>query len=279
VHQNRKRCPIGTLCAKLGVSRAGYYAWCKREKSQRTLDNEALLVSIREVHAGSDETYGYPRVHATLRQQGVICGRHRVARIMRENSLIGKKAIKFKRHSHRHHLQQGTPNMLLNHGPVTKRNQVWVGDVTFIKVGKEWSYLSVVMDRYTRKIIGWALAQRTGAELVAESLLMAYNEERPEPDLIFHSDQGTEYASNLYHRLLNERGILISKSRKGHCWDNAHMESFFHSLKTEMVYFNHFRTLEEATAYIMAYIRFYNHERIHSGINYMTPTEFDRMVA
>lgn len=198
---------------------------------------------------------------------------------MRENGIIGKKAIKFKRHSHRHHLKRDSRNLLLDHKPLTDKNQVWVGDITFIRVGKEWSYLSVVMDRYTRKIIGWTFSRRTGAELVTESLLMAFNEEQPDSGLIFHSDQGTEYASNLYHRTLKECGIRMSMSRKGHCWDNAYMESFFHSLKTEMIYFNHFATLGEATAYINAYIYYYNHKRIHSGLDYHTPVEFDRMAA
>lgn len=241
--------------------------------------NEQLLEKIRKVHADSHQTYGYPRVHAELKRQGLTCGKHRVARIMRENGIMGKKAVKFKRHSHRHHLKRDSRNLLLDHKPLTARNEVWVGDITFIRVGKEWSYLSVVMDRFTRKIVGWTFARRTGAELVSESLLMAFNEELPESGLIFHSDQGTEYASNLYHRILKERGIRISMSRKGHCWDNAYMESFFHSLKTEMIYFNHFSTLEEATAYINSYIYFYNHKRIHSGLDYQTPVEFDRMAA
>ena len=267
------------LCAKLGVTRAGYYAWRKREKSKRALTNEALLDSIRQVHRDSRHCYGYPRVHAELKRRGIICGKHRIARIMRENGVVGKKAVKFKRHSHRHHLQRDSRNLLLEHGLVTRKNEVWVGDVSFIRVGREWAYLSAVMDRYTRKIIGWTLSKKTGAELVAESLLMAWQEESPQAGLIFHSDQGTEYASNHYQRTLKERGIRISMSRKGHCWDNAFMESFFHSLKTEMVYFNHFQRLEEATAYIMDYIRFYNHERLHSGLGYQTPSECEIMAA
>lgn len=198
---------------------------------------------------------------------------------MRENGIVGKKAMKFRRHSHRHHLPWNSQNLLLDHNGVTRKNQVWVGDVTYIRVDKEWSYLSVVMDRFTRKIIGWTFSKRTGAELVSESLLMAFNEEQPAQGLIFHSDQGTEYASNLYQGLLRERGIQISMSRKGHCWDNAHMESFFHTLKTEMIYFQHFKSLEEATAFIIDYIYFYNHERLHSGLNYCTPVEYERMAA
>ena len=236
-------------------------------------------MKIKQIHKVSQERYGYPRVHAALRHQGIRCGRHRVARIMRENGIIGKKAIKFKRHRHRHHLQWCSHNLLLDHGPVIRKNQVWVGDITFIRVGKDWSYLSVVMDRFTRKIIGWTFSKRTGAELVSESLLMALREEHPGEGLIFHSDQGTEYASNLYRNVLIEHDIRASMSRKGHCWDNAHMESFFHTLKTEMVYFQHFQTLEEATAYIVDYIHYYNHERIHSGLNYSTPAVQSRMVA
>lgn len=243
------------------------------------LANEALLVEIKHVHQGSQGRYGYPRVHAALRRKGIHCGRHRVARIMRENGIMGKKAVKFRRHRHRHHLQWGSQNLLLEHGPVTHKNQVWVGDITFIRIGQQSSYLSVIMDRYTRKIIGWTLASRTGAALVSESLLMALKEEHPASGLIFHSDQGTEYASKFYQHLLKERDIKISMSRKGHCWDNAHMESFFHTLKTEMIYFQDFRTLEEATAFIIDYIHFYNHERLHSGLDYRTPAEQARMAA
>ena len=241
--------------------------------------NEALLKEIRQIHEESHGCYGYPRVHAALRQKGILCGRHRVAKIMRENNIIGKKAIKFKKHRHRHHLQQNSQNLLLNRGPDTTKNQVWVGDITYIRIGQEAAYLSVVMDRFTRKILGWTFAHRTGADLVTESMIMALNGQRPEKGLIFHSDQGVEYASNKFHQLLNERDIRISKSRKGHCWDNAYMESFFHSLKTEMIYFNQFHSLEEATAYIIDYIYFYNHERIHSGINYLTPLACEQMAA
>ena len=170
-------------------------------------------------------------------------------------------------------------NLLLNREELTSLNQVWVGDITFIRVGKRWSYLSVVMDRYSREIIGWSFDKNRSAELVREALLMAVQSNPVEDGLIFHSDQGSEYASRVYMEALEDKGIQISMSRKGHCWDNAHMESFFQSLKTEMVYFNRFTTLEEATAYIMDYIRFYNHERLHSGIGYNSPSEYARMAA
>lgn len=243
------------------------------------MDNESLLEQIKEVHEESRQTYGYPRVHAALKQQGIVCGRHRVARIMRENGIMGKKARRFKRHAHRHQRMWDSKNLLLSREEVTARNQVWVGDITFIRVGRQWSYLSVVMDLYSREIIGWAFDKSRSAELVRESLLMAVQGNPVEDGLIFHSDQGSEYASRIYMEALAESGIRISMSRKGHCWDNAHMESFFQSLKTEMVYFNHFRTLEEATAYIMDYIHFYNYERLHSGIGYDFPARYQRMAA
>jgi transposase InsO family protein len=270
---------VAVLCRKLGVTRAGYYAWLKRDKSRRTLDNEALLEQIKDVHKESRQTYGYPRVHAALKQQGITCGRHRVARIMRENGILGKKARRFKRHAHRHQRMWESKNLLLEQGEVAARNQVWVGDITFIRVGSRWNYLSVVMDLYSREIIGWAFDKNRSAELVREALLMAAQGNPDRSNLIFHSDQGSEYASRIYMDTLKKEGIQISMSRKGHCWDNAHMESFFQSLKTEMIYFNRFKTLEEATACIMDYIHFYNHKRLHSGIGYNSPAKYQRMAA
>lgn len=245
----------------------------------RTLENEALLMEIKDIHTKSRECYGYPRVHAALKQRGIVCGKHRVARLMRENGLVGKLARRFKKHSHRHHLMHSSKNLLLNREPVTNKNQVWVGDITFVRVKKDWNYLSVVMDLHTRKIIGWTFEKRRSAELVAESLMMAANDNDFTAQTIFHSDQGSEYASKHYINTLKDRDIKASMSRKGHCWDNAHMESFFHSLKTEMIYFNHFKTLEEATAYIIDYINFYNNERLHSSLGYTTPAEYERIAA
>jgi len=237
------------------------------------------LVEIKRIHKESRKTYGYPRVHAALNRQGFICGKHRVARLMRDNGIVGKKAKRFKKHKHRHHLAQNSKNLLLNRTPVTTKNEVWVGDITFIKVKKEWSYLSVVMDLHTRKIIGWTFEKKRSADMVTESLIMAANDNKHTTNTIFHSDQGSEYASRKYIKELRSRNIQASMSRKGHCWDNAYMESFFHSLKTEMIYFNNFKTLEEATAYIIDYIHFYNHERLHSGLDYQTPSEYERIVA
>jgi transposase InsO family protein len=192
---------------------------------------------------------------------------------MRENGIVAKMARRFKRHSHRHELFRSSTNLLLDRGPTTAANQVWVGDITFIRVGNKWSYLSTVMDRHTRQIIGWSFAKYRSAGLVREALLMARQCHVPTNETIFHSDQGSEYASKEYRRVLEEMGLRVSMSRKGHCWDNAYMESFYHTLKTEMVYFQKFRHLTEAVAYIMDYIRFYNSDRLHSGLAYITPNQ------
>ena len=238
-----------------------------------------MLEEIKRIHSESRCTYGYPRIHQALRQQGFTCGKHRVARIMRENGIVGKKAIRFKCHKHKHHLMKSTKNLLLNREPVSAKNEVWVGDITFVRVNNAWNYLSVVMDLYTRKIIGWTFATKRGAALVSESLIMAAEGNEDTSGTIFHSDQGSDYASKYFVKELKQRNIKVSMSRKGHCWDNAHMESFFHTLKTEMIYFNHFKTIEEAIAYIVDYINFYNNERLHSGLGYMCPAQFEKMAA
>jgi len=270
---------VAALCRKLGVSRSGYYAWRNREASQRRLDNVHLLQVVHQVFKESRETYGYPRIHAALKAQGIVCGRHRVARIMRENGLKARMARRFKYHRHRDWLFAKTPNLLLDQPMATAPNQVWVGDVSYIRVRKRWSYIAIVMDHYTRKILGWSFSERHDAMLTREALLMATQTSPPNKKTIFHSDQGSEYASKEYRAALETAGLRISMSRKGHCWDNAHMESFFGTLKTEMVYFQKFQQLEEAVAYIAEYIRFYNCERLHSSLGYCTPTQYEANAA
>ncbi|BAU49586.1 transposase [Sulfurifustis variabilis] len=270
---------MAVLCRKLGVSRSGYYTWRARDASRRRLDDQRLLVVVRQIFAGSRETYGYPRIHAALRAQGIVCGRHRTARIMRENGLKARMARRFKYHRHRDYLFARTPNLLLELPPVSSPNEVWVGDVSYIRVRGKWSYIAIVMDHYTRKVLGWSFSMSHDAALTREALLMAVRTSPPSDRTIFHSDQGSEYAAKEYRAVLEAVGLRISMSRKGHCWDNAHMESFFGSLKTEMVYFQAFQHLEEAVAYITDYIRFYNCERLHSSLGYRSPTQFEANAA
>lgn len=270
---------MAALCRKLGVSRSGYYAWRDRQASQRKLDDQRLLPVIHQIFQESRETYGYPRIHAALKARGIVCGRNRVARIMRENGLKARMARRFKYHRHRDWLFAKTPNLLLDRPRATAPNQVWVGDVSYIRVRGKWSYIAIVMDHYSRKILGWSFSQSHDAALTREALLMATQTSPPSTGTIFHSDQGSEYASKEYRAVLESTGLRISMSRKGHCWDNAHMESFFGTLKTEMVYFQKFQQLEEAVAYISDYIRFYNCERLHSGLGYCTPTQYEANAA
>lgn len=266
------------LCRKLGVSRSGYYAWQHRQDSPRKQDDGQLLAMIIKIHQASREAYGYPRIHAALKTEGVVCGRNRVARIMRENGIKARMARRFRCHRHLHYLFE-TPNLLLDRPPVRKANRVWVGDVSYIRVNKGWSYVCTVMDQYTRKIIGWSFATQHDAALVREAIHMAAQTQVPHRRTIFHSDQGSEFANKEIRSVLEQFGLRVSMSRRGHCWDNAQMESFFGTLKTEMVYFQRFKRVEEAIAYIKDYIQFYNEERLHSSLGYVPPTQFERMAA
>ena len=198
---------------------------------------------------------------------------------MRENGIVARMARRFKRHKYKHELFRNTTNLLLDREPTSAKNQVWVGDVTFIRVGTQWSYLSTVMDRHTREIIGWSFSKNNDAQLVKESLLMAASDNENTPQTIFHSDQGAVYASKVFRKIIESFDLRVSMSRKGHCWDNAYMESFYHSLKTEMVYFMEFKHLTEAISHIMDYIGFYNYKRLHSGLGYITPFQMAKLTA
>ncbi len=196
-----------------------------------------------------------------------------------DNDKEARMARKFKKHNHRHHLITDPHNLLLQREPPSRANEVWVGDVTYIRVGKDWNYLCTVMDLHARQIIGWHFAKNVNAKLVMETLLMAIGDQCPKQELIFHTDRGVEFYNKEVYGLLDEYGIANSKSRAGHCWDNAAMESFFHTLKTEMVYFHRFKSLVDAVSHIMSYLRFYNHDRLHSGLNYQTPVAYGEMAA
>ena len=267
------------MCRKLGLSRSGYYAWRNRSKSQRAKENEKLLCQIEAIHDASRRTYGSPRVHAALCKRGYCYNRKRVARLMRENRIIAKMTEKFRPKNRSFTHYRGTSNLLLNRKATTGKNQVWVGDITYIRVNKRWSYFAAVMDLHTRRIIGWSFSAKRTVELVKEAVLMAVCTSKPTTKTIFHSDQGIEYAANDYRKMLLELQLIPSMSRKGCCWDNAYMESFFHTLKTEMVYFQQFTNLAQAMAYIMDYITFYNTKRLHSGLDYNTPKQCDRLAA
>ena len=209
IHEHKYFSSIALLCRELGVTRGGYYAWRDRQPSPRKLENEKLLSKIVDIHQSSRETYGYPRVHAALKQQGEVCGRHRVARLMRDNNVVARMSRRFKKHSHRHHLLWEPKNLLLNRPPVKQTNEVWVGDVTYIRVGKSWNYLCTVMDLYTREIIGWAFHRKLNARLAKEALLMALQDQEPTDQIIFHTDRGVEFANRELKAVLDQHPIEI----------------------------------------------------------------------
>lgn len=260
------------MCEKFKVSRSGFYAWLKRSASSRVKENVALRDHIGRIHKQSHEAYGSPRIYAALMQQGIICGRHRVARLMREMGLAGRASRLYWSNAGNHAFFQRHRNERLTMGVPSATNQLWVGDVTFIRTGAGWQYLAVVMDMFSRRIIGWALANHRKASLTCAALRMAIRERKPMQGLWFHSDRGIEYAALEYQALLRQHGMKPSMNRPRQCTDNAHMESFFHSLKSEWIHGNRFKGGDDLKQAVKHYIDgFYNPVRLHSGIGYMSP--------
>lgn len=270
---------MAALCRKLGVSRSGFYARKRRPQSQYQRENEVLLAEMVRIHRESRQTYGSPRIHAELREKGYPCGRHRVARLMRKHGIEAKMKRRFIANPGKHEFYEGTGNQLLKRGPVTSMNEVWVGDFTYIRTRQSWIYLATVMDLYSRRIIGWSVSTRRTSSLTKGAIEMAIRQRNPKPGTLFHSDQGIEYAAHSFRALLNNHDIERSMSRQGNCYDNAYIESFFHSLKTEMVYFKNFKSAVEAVAHIMDYISFYNTKRRHSSLGYQAPVDYEKLAA
>jgi putative transposase len=271
--------PIRTLCRTLEVSASAYYAWWEREASPspRALENQRLAMLIQQEFKASRHTYGSPRIHQLLRQQGHAHGRNRIARLMRQQRLYGRQKKRFKvRTTDSRHDQPLAPNRLAQQPEPQQANQVWVTDITYIQTGQKWLYLSAVMDLYSRRIIGWAMSQTIDTELVLASWRMALGR-RPAPDqLILHSDRGCQYASAEFRDALQQQGALASMSRKANCYDNAAMESFWSTLKLELVYRRDFATHAQARAEIFSFIElFYNTKRLHSSLNYLSPVDFE----
>ena len=267
---------IKRMCDVLGVSRSGYYDWRGRAVSARQQGNARLVEQIRSIHARSRQTYGAPRIHVELHTQGEGCGRHRVARLMRREGLMAKMTRRFRLTTRSKRTAPPAPNRL--HAPfvVGHANQQWVTDITFIPTRAGWLYLAVVLDLFSRKVVGWAMDVRITSGLVCEALRMAITHRRPIEGTIVHSDQGSQYASGEFRQLLVGHGLLASMSRKGRCGDNAVAESFFHTLKTELVGWEDYRTREQARSSLFEYIEcFYNRIRRHSTLHYRSPVEFE----
>jgi len=265
------------MCKTLKVSRSGFYAWLGRQESDRARENRRLTKLIQSAFDESRDTYGAPRVHRTLLQQGEACGRHRVARLMRAAGLRSKTRCRFRvRTTDSNHNHPIAPDRVDREFRAATANQVWVSDMTYIATDEGWLYLAVTMDLFSRKIVGWSMAPTMHAKIVIDALTMAIEQRRPDEGLIHHSDRGTQYASEAFRNALADHGVVASMSRKGNCYDNAAIESFFHTLKTELVKHEHYRTHTEARASLFDYIEsFYNRKRLHSTLDYVSPIDFE----
>ena len=268
--------PVVLICRMLEVSTSGFYRWTNRTESTRARSDRAVTLDIKAAHRASRGTYGSPRIHRELAAQGHKVGRHRVTRLMRENGLRGKQRRRFRTTTQSNHRRPVAPNTLDRQFAVTRPNVAWVGDITYVWTLEGWLYLCVILDLYSRRVVGWAMSARIDQALTVRALSMALEACDPGPGLIHHSDRGSQYAANDYQSLLRARGITCSMSRKGNCWDNAVAESFFATLKVEFIHESLFRTRSQATTEIFEYIEaFYNRVRRHSFIGYVSPQEFE----
>ena len=269
--------PVTLMSRLLEVSRSGFYAWSKHAESVRARSDRALLVDIKAAHQASRGVYGSPRVHRELLAQGHTVGRDRIGRVMRDNGLQGTRKRRLRNTTQSNHRHPVAPNVLEREFTVEQPNAAWVGDITYVWTQEGWLYLAVILDLYSRRVVGWAMGNRIDQALTLRALGMALNAREPGSGLIHHTDRGSQYAANDYRKLLDARGITCSMSRKGNCWDNAVAESFFATLKVEFVHETLFRTRTQATREIFEYIEiFYNRVRRHSSLGYVSPLEFEK---
>jgi len=275
--QNRSEFPVGKMCLVLGVARSGYYGWRVLKPSLREEENERLIKEIRRIHEVSRKIYGVPRIHAELRSMGFSCSKNRVYRLMRESGIRSRVKRKYRATTNSKHSLPVAPNLLNRQFTAVKPYQIMTGDITYIWTEEGWMYLAVVLDLYSRKVAGWSMSERIDVPLALEALNQALYRFEGTGDQIFHSDRGSQYAAVDFRKELGNRHFLQSMSRKGNCWDNAVTESFFHSLKTEWLYFLKFSTREQARSAVFEYIEmFYNRQRRHSSLGYLSPLEFEQ---
>jgi transposase InsO family protein len=277
IEEHREQWPVRVLCDALDVSPAGYYAWRDRPASARQQEQRAMLVEIRAVHAEYKARYGSPRVHAELVARGHDCCVNTVAKLMRDHEIRAKTARKFRCTTDSDHDLPVAENLLDRQFDPAAPNAAWVADITYIPTGEGWLYLAAVEDLYSRRVVGWSMADHLESRLVVDALALAVERRLPGEGLLAHSDRGSQYASDHYQRLLGKQGITCSMSRRADCWDNAPMESFFASLKKELVHDANFATRSEARAAIFEYIEvFYNVQRRHSSLGYVSPAEYEQ---
>jgi transposase InsO family protein len=276
MQEHRETYKAKSMCEVLKVSRSGYYAWRTREPSPRQKDNEQLLGHIREVHTQSRRLYGSPRITAVLKEQGLKCGKNRVARIMKDSSIRAEvKKRRFRRTTDSRHNYALAANLLID---PSQTEGVWVSDITFVPTSEGWLYVAVVMNLKSRKIIGLSMSDNLSQELASAALRDAVGRQSPPEGLIHHSDRGRQYASYAYQELLREYRITPSMGRSGNCYDNAYVESFFGTLKTELVHGQRYCSRLEARLSIFEYVEvFYNRQRRHSALGYRSPEQYEEL--
>lgn len=268
--------PIAWMCRRLDVSSSGFYRWSKAEEPERARRDRQLGTMIRAFHAASGGTYGSPRITRDLEASGEAVGRKRVARLMRENGLTGRGRRRFRRTTDSKHDLPIADNIVARDFNPDAPNRVWAADITYVRTWAGWLYLAVVIDLFSRRVVGWAITDHMRTELVLSALTMAFEARHPDDGLIHHSDRGSQYASHAHREFLEEHNAICSMSRKGDCWDNAVVESFFGTLKQELLYRSSWSTKLAATEAIAEYIeRFYNTRRRHSSLDYVSPLEYE----
>jgi transposase InsO family protein len=278
IDEHKGEWPVRLLCETLEVSPAGYYAWRQGPRSDRQPQRDALLVEIRAIHAQFKGRYSSPRIHAELAARGHDCCVNTVARLMRQAGIAAKTARKFRcTTTDSDHDLPVAENLLNRQFNPSEANEAWVADITYIPTREGWLYLAAVEDLYSRRVVGWAMTEHRESRLVVDALALAVQRRLPDEGLLAHSDRGSQYASEHYQRLLARHGITCSKSRRADCWDNAPMESFFASLKKELVQDTGFTTRSEARAAIVEYIEvFCNNQRRHSSLGHVSPAEYEQ---
>jgi len=277
VEVEKARFPVAMMCRVLEVSRAGFYAWRTRPEAIRVGQDQRLAVEIASIHAESHRRYGSPRVHAELRGRGRTTSRKRVARLMRTQGLRARHKRRFRTTTDSAHEFPVAPNIVKRKFEADAPNKTWVTDITYIWTPEGWLYLAVILDLFSRRVVGWGMSEQITRKLALDALDMALSRRQPPRGLIHHSDRGSQYASGDYRRKLAANKIVCSMSRRGDCWDNAVAESFFSTIKLELVYETEWTTRAQARAAIFEYLEvFYNGERRHSSLGYLSPAAFER---
>lgn len=274
-HENEFR--VVRMCSVLQVSRSGYYHWVDRPESRRAREDRVLLEHIRRVHLQSRRAYGAVKTWRELCAQGVACGKHRVARLRRQEGIEAQRRRRFRLTVENHHTTPPAPNLVQRHFTAVQPNRVWVGDMTFIRTRAGFLYLVVLLDLFARNVVGWSMHERPNLQVTLRALDMALARRRPAPGLVHHTDQAGLYCAYDYRERLRVHGILPSMSARGDCYDNAVAESFFSNLKNELVHHCDFLTREQARAAIFDYIEvFYNRQRRHQTLNYLSPVQYEQ---